>query len=126
MTSPLPQTSASSDPLDYARAIVDFISDLKGEDIVLLDLRQVTVITDFFVICTANSDRQIKAIVEKVAEAMKERYDVAALRVEGQAMGGWVLMDYGDIVVHVFDEDQRDYYNLEQLWNNGKVLLRVK
>jgi ribosome-associated protein len=110
----------------YARAIVGLISDLKGEDIVLMDLRDITLITDFFVICTGNSDRQLKAIVEKVGETMKHNHGLSALRVEGQATGGWVLMDYGDVVVHVFDEDQRDYYDLEGLWKNGKVLLHIK
>lgn len=112
--------------LDHARAVVDMISDLKGEDIVLLDLRDVTVITDFFIICTGNSERQLKAIVEKVSLGMKENYGVRAVHIEGNAVGGWVLLDYGDIVVHAFTEDQRDYYDLEGLWSNGKVLLRVK
>ncbi|MBI5932054.1 MAG: ribosome silencing factor [Chloroflexi bacterium] len=112
--------------LDYARAIVDIISDVKGEDVVLLDLRDVTVITDFFIICTGNSDRQLKAILEKISMGMKEKYDLRGARIEGNAQGGWVLVDYGDIVVHAFSEEQRDYYDLEGLWNKGKVLLRMK
>ncbi|KAB2853900.1 MAG: ribosome silencing factor [Chloroflexi bacterium] len=112
--------------LDYARAIVDIISDVKGEDVVLLDLRDVTVITDFFIICTGNSDRQLKAIIEKISQGMKEKHDLRGARIEGNPEGGWVLVDYGDIVVHVFTEDQRDYYDLEGLWSKGKVLLRVK
>ncbi len=120
------QDSAQMTTLDYARAIVDIISDVKGEDVVLLDLRDVTVITDFFIICTGNSDRQLKAIIEKISQGMKEKHDLRGARIEGNPQGGWVLVDYGDIVVHVFTEDQRDYYDLEGLWSKGKVLLRVK
>ncbi len=120
------QDNAQMTTLDYARAIVDIISDVKGEDVVLLDLRDVTVITDFFIICTGNSDRQLKAIIEKINVGMKEKYDLRGARIEGNAAGGWVLVDYSDIVVHVFTEDQRDYYDLEGLWSKGKVLLRVK
>lgn len=120
------QNNAQMTTLDYARAIVDIISDVKGEDVVLLDLRDVTVITDFFIICTGNSDRQLKAIIEKISQGMKEKHDLRGARIEGNAAGGWVLVDYGDIVVHVFTEDQRDYYDLEGLWSKGKVLLRVK
>ncbi|GIK63871.1 MAG: ribosomal silencing factor RsfS [Chloroflexota bacterium] len=120
------QNNAQMTTLDYARAIVDIISDVKGEDVVLLDLRDVTVITDFFIICTGNSDRQLKAIIEKISQGMKEKHDLRGARIEGNPEGGWVLVDYGDIVVHVFTEDQRDYYDLEGLWSKGKVLLRVK
>ncbi len=120
------QNNAQMTTLDYARAVVDIISDVKGEDVVLLDLRDVTVITDFFIICTGNSDRQLKAIIEKISQGMKEKYDLRGARIEGNPEGGWVLVDYGDIVVHVFTEDQRDYYDLEGLWSKGKVLLRVK
>lgn len=120
------QNNAQMTTLDYARAVVDIISDVKGEDVVLLDLRDVTVITDFFIICTGNSDRQLKAIIEKISQGMKEKHDLRGARIEGNPEGGWVLVDYGDIVVHVFTEDQRDYYDLEGLWSKGKVLLRVK
>lgn len=118
--------NAQMTTLDYARAIVDIISDVKGEDVVLLDLRDITVITDFFIICTGNSDRQLKAVVERISEVMKQKHGLSGARIEGNPEGGWVLLDYGDIVVHVFIEDQRDYYDLEGLWSKGKVLLRVK
>ncbi len=113
-------------PQEYARIMVDLISDIKGEDIILMDLREITIITDFFVICTADNERQLKAIVEHIAETMKQEYDVRAWRVEGHASGGWVLADFGDVVVHVFSEEQRHYYDLERLWQDGKILLRVQ
>lgn len=112
--------------LEQARAMVDIITDMKGEDILLLDLRSVTLITDYFVICTGNSDRQLKAIVDRISEQIKENYGRKAWRVEGDPGGGWVLMDYGDVVVHAFLPEQRAYYDLEDLWRDGKTLVRVQ
>lgn len=111
---------------EYARIIVDVISDLKGEDIVLMDLRDVTIISDFFVICTADNERQLKAIVDKITETLKNEHKIKAWRVEGKASGGWILIDYADVVVHVFSEEQRDYYDLEGLWSEAKVLLHMQ
>jgi ribosome-associated protein len=105
---------------------VDIISDVKGEDIVLLDLREVTPIADFFVICTGNSERQLKAIVEKISETIREEHRIKPYQVEGSATGGWVLLDYGTVVIHAFAEVQRDYYDLEELWSAGKTLLRMQ
>ncbi len=114
------------EPQEYARIVVDLITDLKGEDIVLMDLRDVTIITDFFVLCTAASERQLKAIVEKITEEMKQQYGLPKPQVEGKPFGGWLLVDFGDWVVHVFSEEQREYYDLEELWNEAKVLLRIQ
>lgn len=118
--------NTQTDILEQARAIVDTITDVKAEDIVLLDLRDITLIADFFVICTGNSDRQLKAIVNRVRDAVREKFGKKPWRVEGDPSGGWVLVDYGDIVIHAFTEDQRDYYDLEELWRDGKVLLRIQ
>jgi ribosome-associated protein len=112
--------------LDQARSIVDIITDMKGEDVVLLDLREITLIADFFVICTGHSDRQLKAIAEHINEKIRDQYGKKVWRQEGDPAGGWVLMDYADIVVHIFTDEQREYYDLEGLWRDGKVLLRVQ
>lgn len=114
------------EPQEYARIVVDLITDLKGEDIVLMDLREITIITDFFVICTASSDRQSKAIMEKITEDMKKDYGLPKPQIEGKPFGGWILIDYGDWVVHVFSEEQREYYDLEGLWKEARVLLRIQ
>ena len=111
---------------EFARLVVDIISDMKGEDIVLMDLRDVTIITDFFIICTANSERQIKAIAEKIIETLKKDHAVHRPRTEGIPAGGWMLLDYGDIVIHIFSREQRGYYDLEELWKDGKILLRMQ
>jgi ribosome-associated protein len=120
------QKQAVPEPLEYARIIVDVISDMKGEDIILMDLREITLITDFFVICTADNERQLKAIVDKVTETLEDQHAIPVWRVEGRDSKGWVLLDYEDVVVHIFSEEQREYYDLESLWHNGKILLRMQ
>lgn len=112
--------------LELAREIIDIVSDVKGEDIVLLDIQDVTTIADYFVICTANSDRQLKAIAERVVSQLKEDHAVRPYRVEGEAEGGWVLMDYSSVVVHAFSAEMRDYYALEEFWSAGKTLVRMQ
>lgn len=114
------------EPIELARRIVDIISDLKGEDIVLLDLHEVTPIADYFVVCTGSSERQLKAIVDKVTETIRDENRIKPYQVEGDAASGWVLVDYGAVVVHAFAESQRDYYDLEGLWSEGKTLLRMQ
>jgi ribosome-associated protein len=84
------------------------------------------VIADYFVICTANSDRQVRAVAEGVREQMKVIANRLPVSVEGQAQSGWVLMDYGDIIVHIFSAKERDYYNLEGFWRQAHVLLSIQ
>lgn len=112
--------------IELARRIVDLMSDVKGEDIVLLDLREVTPIMDFFVICTGGSDRQLKALSQKITEELKKEGIKTIARVEGNADAGWILIDYGDVVAHIFMQEQRAYYDLEGLWSQGKTLLRMQ
>ncbi|MCE7947606.1 MAG: ribosome silencing factor [Chloroflexi bacterium CFX4] len=112
--------------VDIARTIVDLIADRKGEDITLMDLRMVSVITDFFVIASANSDRQLNAIAEYVRDELKQKHQTAPLRIEGRGESGWILMDYGDVIVHLFSPTARAYYDLESLWREGQVLLRMQ
>ena len=112
--------------IDLARVIVDLIADRKGEDIVLMDLRTTSVIADFFVIGSANSDRQINAVVEHIRDEVKKQSARLPLRVEGRGENGWVLMDYGDVIVHVFSPQLRSYYDLEGLWRDADVLVRMQ
>jgi len=120
-----------------ARAIVDALEDKKAENILLLDLRPTGLlgqkaehgdytITDYFVIATGNSDRQIRALAEHVREAIKILYEKGPSSVEGEANSGWVLMDYGDIIVHIMSEEQRDFYDLEGLYRQANVLLSIQ
>jgi ribosome-associated protein len=110
-------------PDELARAIAGYADDKKAQDIVELDLRGVVDYTDFFVICSGTSERQTKAIHDAVNEAMKKDHGVLPRRVEGLPQARWILMDYLDVVVHVFTPETRDYYRLEQLW--GEVPTRA-
>lgn len=83
-------------------------------------------ISDFFVIGSANSDRQAKALADAVREKVKETYARLPVSVEGQANSGWVLMDYGNVVVHLFLEEERRYYDLEGLWKQATVVLSIQ
>jgi ribosome-associated protein len=109
-----------------ARYIVNVVEDKKAEDIVLLDLRPDAIIADFFVICNGNSDRQLRALAEGVRDSVKEHYGKLPFSVEGTSDSGWVLMDYGDIVVHLFLEEKRLFYDLEGLWRSANVLLSIQ
>ena len=97
------------------------VDDKKGEDIVVLNMEGVSLIADQFIICHANSERQVQAIAKEVADkAAKSGYTVK--RLEGVEMARWVLVDLGDVVVHVFHRDERGYYNLEKLWGDAPLL----
>ena len=104
---------------ELARLIAGYADDKKAQDIVELDLRGVVGYTDYFVICTGASDRQVKAIHDGIHLAMKDEHGVLPRRVEGLSESRWVLMDYLDVVVHVFTPETRSFYRLEQLWGEA-------
>ncbi|MEA3339337.1 MAG: ribosome silencing factor, partial [Chloroflexota bacterium] len=108
-----------------ARCIAEAIADKKGEDILILDIRDISILADYFVIGSTTSRRQTKAIVEGVKQEIKQVFDVRPMHVEGEPASGWVLMDYGDVVVHLFAEEVRAYYDLEGLWQDGRVVVRM-
>jgi ribosome silencing factor RsfS/YbeB/iojap len=118
--------SASPEPLELARHAIDAIVDIKGEDVLLLDLRNLTVMTDYFVIGTANSDRQLNAMAMRVRETVKENQRVIPTQVEGRGEDGWILMDYGSVIVHLFLPDTRRYYDLEGFWKEAPVLVKIQ
>ena len=91
-------------------------ADRKGQDVVLLDLRELTSATDWFVLATGESDVQVRSIAERIEEQLRERHGVRPWHVEGLQHARWVLLDYVDFVVHVFHREARDYYLLERLW----------
>jgi len=104
---------------------VNALEEKKGEDILLLDLKDIASFTDYFVLCNGTSDRMLDALAKTVVDSMRERHKKRG-RVEGEARHGWLVVDYGDVILHLFSPDQRSYYQLEELWNEGKVLLRVQ
>ena len=102
------------------------IADKKGSDIVLLDIRRVSLLTDYFVICSGASERQVRAIADEILEKMKKETGVIPLNVEGVPSSGWVLVDYGGVVVHIFAPSLREYYSLEKLWSEATMVVRVQ
>jgi ribosome-associated protein len=106
-------------PEETAAAIAAYAADRKALDIVELDLREIIGYTDYFVICTGRSDRQCKAIHDGIHQGMKHDHELLPRRVEGLTESRWVLMDYLDVVVHVFTPETREYYRLEQLWGEA-------
>jgi ribosome-associated protein len=111
--------------LNLAHTIIDALEDKKSEDIILLDLKGIVSFTDYFIICTATSNRMLNALADGVVERTRLEHKKKG-RIEGTPDAGWMIVDYGDIVVHLFDADLRRYYKLEELWGEGKVLLRVQ
>jgi ribosome-associated protein len=112
-------------PVELARLIVSVASDKKAEDVVLLDVSQQSVITDYFVLCNGTSDRQLKAIADGILEQTRKEAHAKPRLTEGSAESGWVLIDFGDVIVHIFSPQKRRYYDLEGLWRDAKVLLRM-
>jgi ribosome-associated protein len=110
------------DPEALARTIAEYAADRKALEIVQLDLRQIIGYTDYFVICTGRTERQTKAIHDAIYQGMKSEHGRLPRRVEGLPQGRWILMDYLDVVVHVFTPDTREYYRLEQLWGEAPTL----
>jgi ribosome-associated protein len=112
--------------MTLARLTVAAAADKKGDNIVLLDLRQLSSVTDYFVICTGSVDRQLDAIADNIMQVVKKNHQLNARHVEGKGDSGWVLLDYVDVIVHVFTPTLRAYYNLESLWVNAPVMLRIQ
>jgi ribosome-associated protein len=94
-------------------------SDRKAADIILLDLSEISSVADYFVICTGRSHIQVEAICDGVAIGLKEREDTAPISVEGLGNSQWAILDYGSVVVHVFQESARQLYDLERLWRDA-------
>jgi ribosome-associated protein len=118
---PTRDASRQLSPEEMATAIAELAADRKAQDIVQLDLRGMIGYADYFVICSGRTDRQTRAIHDAIHEGLKAR-GVLPRRVEGVSEARWILMDYLDVVVHVFTPDTREYYRLEQLWGEAPSL----
>lgn len=103
--------------LEKAKKIASVLDEKKGRAISILKVLEETVITDYFVIATATSSTHLKALCDEVEYKLKEEDNVAPSRVEGYQGGGWILVDYDDVIVHIFDANSRDFFNLEKLWS---------
>ncbi len=113
--------------LDLANEITEIIVDKMGEDTLILDLHEVTTFADYFVISTMTSRRQLDAVQSAIRSGLKQGAEyVLPKNIEGEPNSGWVLLDYNSVIVHLFTADTRAYYNLEELWKNGRVVTRIQ
>ena len=104
---------------------MDLLEERQAENILLLDVHEVTILADYFIICTANSERQTKALAGDLSRQLKAAVG-RPLSVEGQSDSGWVLLDYGDVVVHLFLPQARAFYALEELWRDAQTIVRIQ
>ena len=104
---------------EMARIAYNALSDKKGEDIKIIDITGVSVLADYFIIATGNSDSQVNALVDNVEEELHKAGYPLKQR-EGRANSSWILLDFGDIIVHVFDKENRLFYDLERIWKDGR------
>jgi ribosome-associated protein len=110
-----------TDPRELALLAARAASSKQGEDIVVLDVSELITITDFFVIVSGDNERQLKTISDEVIRACKEQ-GVRPVRIEGESGARWLLLDFVDFVVHVFHEEEREFYRLENLWRDAPVV----
>ncbi|MGP4107205.1 ribosome silencing factor [Virgibacillus sp. L01] len=113
------------DNKEIIQQIANACDDKRAEDIVALDMQDVSLMTDYFLICHGSNERQVQAIARSIKDTMEEK-DIIIQRLEGYEQARWILVDLGDIVCHVFHKEERSYYNLERLWGDAsKVELSV-
>jgi ribosome-associated protein len=105
--------------------LFDAMSDKQVEDLVILDLRPVSLITDYFVIGTVDNPRQLRAVVDDLAKTAREEADTKPALVEGETSSGWVLVDFGDVIAHLFDAERRGFYRLESVWSEAPLVARM-
>ncbi len=97
-----------------------YASEKKAFDMVALDLREIASFAEFFIICSGANQRQVQAISDEISEQLKKELKSRPVRIEGYRTGEWVLLDYGDFIVHIFEKEARDFYDLQRLWRDAK------
>ena len=107
--------------MEMARLAVKALDEKKGQDIQVIDIRDVSVIADYFVIASGTNANQVEAMVDSVEETLGKA-GFEPRQIEGSRSSSWVLMDYEDVIVHIFDEENRLFYDLERIWRDGKTL----
>ena len=109
-----------SDLDEEVKRALYYASEKKAFDMVALDLREIASFAEFFIICTGANQRQVQAISDEISEQLKKELKARPVRIEGYSTGEWVLLDYGDFIVHIFEKDARDFYDLQRLWRDAK------
>ncbi len=117
--------SASLKPIEQARKVVHLASDRQASDIVILDIRELSDVTDYFVVLSGSSQRQIGSLVEDIEQELKE-VGVTLHHREGSTGSSWRLLDYGDLVVHIFEPSERNFYDIEGMWSKAQEVVRVQ
>ena len=115
-----PTQNAAERSLQLALAAARTAEDNRGQDIVVLDMREITPVFDYFVLVTGNSRRQLHAISEEIDHTLEDEVNDKRMGIEGYRESRWILLDYGTVVIHIFDEEMREFYALEQFWNQAK------
>ena len=119
-----PSTDSNPLPLEHseqiALAIAEAADDRKGEDIVILKVDEVSYLADYFIIVTGFSTVQVRAIARSIEDKVEELFERAPLRTEGKSEGSWILQDFGEVIVHIFLPEEREFYNLDAFWGHGE------
>ncbi len=110
---------------ELAVTIADVITETPASNTTVIDIHELSTIADFFVICSGENERQLRAISRLLLEELGEQ-GIDPVRVEGEPISGWILMDFEDVIVHIFDSDLRTFYNLEERWADAQVLLSIQ
>lgn len=105
-----------------AHLCAEILADKKAENLVALDMRRLASFTDFFLICSGNSEPHLKALVSELEERLRKEHDICPTRIDGFPLSQWVVADYSDVIVHIFHQEKRDYYSLEDLWADAPRL----
>ncbi|SDC39742.1 MULTISPECIES: ribosome silencing factor [unclassified Candidatus Frackibacter] len=107
---------------ELVKTVAKAADDKKALDIVVLDLAGISILSDYFVICSGKTDVQVKAIAKAIMDELEDEFDIELTRKEGMDQARWVLLDYSDVIVHIFHQEEREYYELERLWGDAKEL----
>ncbi len=107
--------------LEVVKIAVEAMRDKKAENIKVIDISEISVLGDYFVITDGSNERQVQAILDGVEDKLAEA-GLDSPRIEGHGSSSWILMDYGDVIIHIFAEEDREFYNLDKIWSDGKVL----
>ena len=105
---------------DEVKLAITCASEKKAFDIVAIDLREIASFTEFFIIVSGANQRQVQAISDEIGEQLKKQLNSRVIRIEGYTSGEWILLDYGDFIVHIFEQKAREFYDLERLWRDAK------
>ncbi|MBR6350541.1 MAG: ribosome silencing factor [Lachnospiraceae bacterium] len=110
---------------EIAKKAYDYLDEKKAVDIRIIDISKISIIADYFIIAGGTNVRQVKALADNVEEKLAKE-EVVPKHIEGYSNAGWILMDYGDVIIHIFNQEDRLFYDLERIWTDGQVIERIE